>query len=314
LTGGRVGPRDALAIVPQICDALQYAHDRGVVHRDIKPENVLVRHDGCVKIADFGLAKLASRNPGDPTLTAAGQVMGTLRYMAPEQWRHPDDVDYRADIYSLGVLFYEMLTGELPVGRFEPPSYRSGTDVRLDDVVLRSLEQDPGRRWQHASEMKARLCEIGTHAPTPQRTTAAPDETRSPVRPPPPEQAGPASPAGVFAQYQASIGGTASNRSRVELHSGDLTSIPFPDGSVDSLVAVMSVHGADDADRRAHVVREIRRVLRPGGGVAIVDLRPGAEWAASLKSGGMGQVDSVSLSAFVHTPVRVVTAKSSLQP
>src|SRR6185295_13562875 len=101
MAAGRIRPDDALTIVPQICDALQYAHDRGVVHRDIKPENVLVGRDGRIKIADFGLAKLADREAGDPSLTGAGQVMGTLRYMAPEQWERPKDVDHRADIYSL---------------------------------------------------------------------------------------------------------------------------------------------------------------------------------------------------------------------
>ena len=107
-------PREALAIVPQICEALQYAHDKGVVHRDIKPENILLDKKGRVKIADFGIAKLVGREAKDLTLTGAGQVMGTPHYMAPEQIEHPQEVDHRADIYSLGVVFYQMLTGELP--------------------------------------------------------------------------------------------------------------------------------------------------------------------------------------------------------
>ena len=150
---GRLSPRQALQILPEICDALQYAHDEGVVHRDIKPENVLIDRKGRVKIADFGLAKILGRDPQDLRLTGAGQVMGTPHYMAPEQIEHPLDVDHRADIYSLGVVFYEMLTGELPLGRFAPPSRKVRIDVRLDEVVLRTLEKEPERRYQHASEV-----------------------------------------------------------------------------------------------------------------------------------------------------------------
>src|SRR5688572_9538148 len=99
---GKLTPRQALAVVPQVCDALQYAHDQGVVHRDVKPENILLDRSGRVRIADFGLAKIVLRTPVDVTITRAGQVMGTLHYMAPEQYRSPDSVDHRADIYSLG--------------------------------------------------------------------------------------------------------------------------------------------------------------------------------------------------------------------
>ncbi len=154
LKAGRLSAREALAVVPQICDALQYAHEEGIVHRDIKPENVLIDRKGRVKIADFGLAKLIQRKETDTTLTGPRQVMGTLHYMAPEQLERPAEVDHRADIYSLGVMFYEMLTGELPLGRFEPPSHRAAVDGRLDGVVLKSLERDPDRRYQHVSEVK----------------------------------------------------------------------------------------------------------------------------------------------------------------
>ena len=87
-------------------------------------------------------------------MTGTQQVMGTLRYMAPEQMLGSREVDHRADIYSLGVVFYELLTGELPMGRFAPPSQRVQVDVRLDEIVLRALEQDPEQRYQHASEVK----------------------------------------------------------------------------------------------------------------------------------------------------------------
>ena len=163
---GRLSPREAMQIIPQICDALQYAHDEGVVHRDIKPENVLVDRKGRVKIADFGLAKILGLEAQGARLTVEGQVMGTPHYMAPEQVERPLAVDHRADIYSLGVVLYEMLTGDLPLGKFAPPSRKVAVDVRLDEVVLRALENDPERRYQHASEVKSEIQTIsGTPAP-----------------------------------------------------------------------------------------------------------------------------------------------------
>src|SRR5580765_1206790 len=93
-------------------------------------------------------------------LTGAKDVMGTPHYMAPEQIEKPLEVDHRADIYSLGVVFYEMLTGELPLGRFAPPSRKFQLDVRLDEVVLRSLEKEPDLRYQHASEVKSGLSSL----------------------------------------------------------------------------------------------------------------------------------------------------------
>ncbi|MEM7313831.1 MAG: protein kinase [Planctomycetota bacterium] len=162
---GNLKPEEALVIVPQICDALQYAHDMGVVHRDIKPENILIDKAGRVKIADFGLAKLVGAEADDFTLTGTRQVMGTPHYMAPEQMEKPHTVDHRADIYSLGVVFYEMLTGELPLGRFAPPSEKVEVNVRLDDVVLRALAKEPERRYQHATEVKTKIEQIGDPKP-----------------------------------------------------------------------------------------------------------------------------------------------------
>jgi predicted Ser/Thr protein kinase len=151
---------EALAIVPKICDALQFAHEEGVVHRDIKPENILIDKKGRVKIADFGLAKLLGREETDPRLTVSGATLGTPRYMAPEQVEKPESVDHRADIYSLGVVFYEMLTGELPMGRFAPPSHKVQIDVRLDEIVLHALERDVALRYQQVSEVRQDVEEI----------------------------------------------------------------------------------------------------------------------------------------------------------
>jgi serine/threonine-protein kinase len=158
---------EALAIVPQICEALQYAHDEGVVHRDIKPENILLDKKGRVKIADFGLARLLGQAPDNFTLTGTHQVMGTPKYMAPEQIEGAHEVDHRADIYSLGVVFYEMLTGELPLGRFDAPSHKVQLDVRIDEVVLRTLEKEPSRRYQQASEVKTDVESISEFANLP---------------------------------------------------------------------------------------------------------------------------------------------------
>ncbi|MGD1084277.1 MAG: protein kinase, partial [Verrucomicrobiota bacterium] len=161
-------PEEALAVVPPLCDALQFAHDRGIVHRDIKPENLLLNKQGRVKVADFGIAKMLGGGDGGagPGLsgpavasaeTTTQSTVGTPGYSAPEQKSDPQRVDSRADIYSLGVVFYEMLTGELPGKRLEPPSKKVQIDVRLDEVVLRALEKTPELRWQTAAQMRKRV-------------------------------------------------------------------------------------------------------------------------------------------------------------
>ena len=174
---GELDSKAALAIVPQICDALQYAHDAGIVHRDIKPENILLDKSGRVKIADFGLAKLVKPQPDDFTLTGTKQVVGTPHYMAPEQFEHPTEVDHRADIYSVGVVIYEMLTGELPLGRFAPPSEKVQVDVRLDEIVLRALRKEPELRYQQVTEIKTGL--EGVSSTSVSSTTAGPTSASS---------------------------------------------------------------------------------------------------------------------------------------
>ena len=160
----KLDPIHAMQLVPELCDALQYAHSEGVIHRDIKPENILLDTRGRIKIADFGLAKIAGAG-ADAGLTRTQQVMGTWNYMAPEQKERPTEVDHRADIYSLGVVIYEMLTGELPLGRFRAPSEKVAIDSRLDEVVMRALEKEPERRYQHASEFKSGFASYADVAP-----------------------------------------------------------------------------------------------------------------------------------------------------
>ncbi|MBX3746669.1 MAG: serine/threonine protein kinase [Verrucomicrobiae bacterium] len=157
MNAGRFTPAEALALVPGICEALQYAHERGVLHRDIKPENLLLDAQGRVKIADFGIAKLVGAPARGGTLTASGARLGTPQYMAPEQIEQPAAVDHRADIYSLGVVFYEMLTGELPLGRFAPPSRKTPLDARVDRIVLRALAKERELRQQSAAEVKTEV-------------------------------------------------------------------------------------------------------------------------------------------------------------
>lgn len=171
--GPGVNPVQALEVIAQICDALQYAHSQGVMHRDIKPANVLINHEGRAKLADFGLARPTS----DETvgLTRSHIVMGTPDYMAPEQMA--GTADHRADLYALGVMLYEMLTGQTPRGAWAPPSQRVQVDVRLDQVVVRALQQDPAMRYQQASEIKTDVDVI--------RTTPLPRLGKSKAKNPP---------------------------------------------------------------------------------------------------------------------------------
>jgi predicted Ser/Thr protein kinase len=195
MAGGRVAAREALAIVPQICDALQFAHDHGIVHRDIKPENILLDRRGAVKVADFGLAKIIGRGGEDEAatsggaatasvLTQASKVMGTPQYMSPEQVEAPGAVDHRADIYALGVVFYQMLTGELPGRTIEPPSRKVQIDVRLDEVVLRALEEKPDLRYQQASVFKTQIETIAAIPPSDQSAKVGIDPAAAPDKSP----------------------------------------------------------------------------------------------------------------------------------
>ncbi|MFN0059674.1 MAG: serine/threonine-protein kinase [Planctomycetota bacterium] len=164
----RMTPKEALQLVPDLCGALEYAHSKNIVHRDIKPENILLSKEGVPMIADFGLVRIigdASRE--ESRITKTQVVMGTVDYMAPEQREGRLDIDHRADIYSLGVVLYEMLTGELPIARFPLPSERSTVDARLDGVVMKVLEKDRDRRYQRASLVATDIQRIKDgHAPT----------------------------------------------------------------------------------------------------------------------------------------------------
>ncbi|MHC4548206.1 MAG: protein kinase domain-containing protein [Planctomycetota bacterium] len=154
VNGGPLPANEALRIVSSVLAALEHAHRNGIVHRDIKPENVLLAQGNVVKVADFGLSRLL--DPVDVTrLTRTQLVLGTYEYMAPEQREHSKEADPRSDLFATGVVLYEMLTGELPIGRFDLPSQRrpDECDVRVDDLIERSLEKNPEQRYQRAVEM-----------------------------------------------------------------------------------------------------------------------------------------------------------------
>ncbi len=163
--GDGLKPERVLPIFEDVLDALDYAHGKGVVHRDVKPANVIVNAEGRAKVADFGLARLS--HPGaqaDGMVSAI--IIGTPDYMAPERL-HNTQVDHRADIYSLGVMLYEMLVREVPGGVFDPPSKRVPVDARLDAVVIRAMQQARDRRYQTCAEMKTVITAIRAARPNP---------------------------------------------------------------------------------------------------------------------------------------------------
>jgi serine/threonine protein kinase len=173
MQAGRFAPTESLAMVQHLCSALAYAHAEGILHRDIKPENILIDAKGRVKIADFGIAKLVGEDrEQDFTLTLQGSVLGSPHYMAPEQIETPGDVDQRADIYSLGVVLYEMLTGGLPLGRFALPSEKAVMDARIDHIVMRTLEKERDARYQSAGEVGTEVEALGK-SPAPPAIKAA---------------------------------------------------------------------------------------------------------------------------------------------
>src|SRR6202521_2763079 len=163
----------------QILSALRFAHRHGIVHRDIKPHNVLVDAEGRVKVTDFGIARA-----GVSQMTEAGSIVGTAQYLSPEQARGAD-VDQRSDLYSLGIVIYEMLTGKVPFTGDapveiamkhlnavpEPPSkLRPEIPHDLDAIVMRALAKEPDQRYASAEEMDADLARVARGVAVSQKT------------------------------------------------------------------------------------------------------------------------------------------------
>ena len=161
--GGDLGSRleksalpvaEALALFRQVVGAIAEAHRRGIAHRDIKPANILLSADGSVRVADFSLAKLLRENsPASFTLTQSAEVFGTPYYIAPEVRRGSGGVDERADLFSLGVLLHEMLTGRLPIGAYVPASKVAKVPPAVDRLIGRCLQEDPTRRPSSAGAL-----------------------------------------------------------------------------------------------------------------------------------------------------------------
>jgi predicted Ser/Thr protein kinase len=157
LRRGPVPARDACRISSELLSALDYAHRKGIIHRDIKPENILLTREGTVKVADFGVSRFLAADAGT-RLTRTHFVLGTYEYMAPEQRESVREADGRSDIYATAVVLYEMLTGELPIGRFDLPSRKlPDVDRRLDAILEKGLAKDPARRYDRASAMAREL-------------------------------------------------------------------------------------------------------------------------------------------------------------
>jgi serine/threonine protein kinase len=178
---------DKLNVVAQLCDGLSYAHEQGVVHRDVKPDNVFILEDGQVKLLDFGIAKLQTS-----TLTRQGDVLGSASYMSPEQVGGSESVDGRADIFSTGVVLYEMLTGRKPFEGDSPTAVivkilkddpnpidpaATGLPANVIAAVMKALQKDPANRYQTADEMSRDLQNIRKHL-HPSASKPNMDETR----------------------------------------------------------------------------------------------------------------------------------------
>lgn len=154
-TAGRLSEDQTLSIIGQVCDALAYAHKNGVVHRDIKPANILIDREGGVKVADFGLAKV--NDSALASFTKTNVVMGTPDFLSPEALLSGIPLDGRADLYAVGVMFYQMLTGEIPRGAWTLPSSKVGSDPRLDAIITRAMQADRALRHQTAAELRQEI-------------------------------------------------------------------------------------------------------------------------------------------------------------
>ncbi len=195
--GRELSAGERLELLARVCDAVEYAHLKGVIHRDLKPANVLVTEAGTVKVLDFGVARATSPASdssiaGPPSLhTEAGQWLGTLPYMSPEQvGGDPDDIDTRCDVYALGVIGYELLAGRLPLEVANLPPLEAGRMIQhheptalsfvnrlyrgdVETIVAKAIEKEPARRYQSAAALAADIRRYLNHEPIAARPASA---------------------------------------------------------------------------------------------------------------------------------------------
>jgi serine/threonine protein kinase len=201
---GSLPPNDAIAICQCLLEALVYAHGKGIVHRDIKPANLIREKGGSVKVTDFGIAKIkeGGAGPGGTVLTKSGFLLGTPHYMSPEQIREPKDAGAKSDVYSAGVVLYEMLTGQLPFNsrslpklidaiyrgeKAAPSSIRTGIDKELEAIVLKAMMPRAEERFATAREFFEALEEYNLRPgfPTMRSAPAADTQPQAPLPPVP---------------------------------------------------------------------------------------------------------------------------------
>ncbi len=188
--------RQRIELFLTVCDAVHHGHQHGVIHRDLKPANVLVDGEGRAKVIDFGVARATEAHANSPTsLTGAHQIVGTLHYMSPEQCGVSSDIDIRTDIYSLGVLLYELTCGRLPHDLSQrpipaalhaiihephiPPTFLDGQPDRdLEAIINKAIEKEPGRRYESAAALAADLRRALAHQPIEARPPGVLDQLR----------------------------------------------------------------------------------------------------------------------------------------
>ena len=166
-------PSEVIRIVTGICSGLAHAHDNGIIHRDIKPANILLDLNANPKIGDFGLAR-----PADRQIQEGEEIFGTPHYTAPEVVNSPHSVDHRADIFSVGVILHELLTGHLPAEDPRTASAISHCDPRFDSIIRRATDPVPEHRYSSAHEIERELHTIATSAGPRVLNTAAPAARR----------------------------------------------------------------------------------------------------------------------------------------